>query len=231
MPSGSITTVAVAAILFTGLHFLMSGPLRRPMQGIFGPGRAGVYSLIIAVPFAWMVWAYGHAPYVELWGEPVWARHLQLPLTLIAITLLVLGLISPNPTLSTVGEGALRKIEEPRGVIAITRQPFNMGAALWALGHLLVNGDTASVWLFGSVLVLAIGGALHIDARKRQSGDPDWAEFERRTSLVPFAAILAGKAKFRFEALDWLRLCAALATWVILLFLHQPLIGVSPFPS
>lgn len=231
MLTGSITAVAVAATLFTGLHFLMSGPLRAPMGRMFGPGRAGVYSLVVTIPFVWLLWAYGNAPYVELWGDPLWARHLQLPLTLVAIVLLVLGLISPNPTLSTVGEAALRKMEEPRGVIAVTRQPFNMGVAIWAIGHVLANGDSASVWLFGSVIVLSIGGALHIDARNRNAGDPQWQEFERRTSLVPFMAILAGRAKLRFGGADWLRLAVAVGSWVILLYLHEPLIGRSPFPA
>jgi len=48
----------------------------------------------------------------------------------------------------------------------ITRHPFLWGIALWALVHLIINGDLASLILFGSLLLLAVGGTLAIDARR-----------------------------------------------------------------
>src|SRR5262249_54271552 len=40
--------------------------------------------------------------------------------------------------------------------------PVPVGVALWALVHLIVNGDLASLILFGSLLVLALGGTAAI---------------------------------------------------------------------
>jgi uncharacterized membrane protein len=42
------------------------------------------------------------------------------------------------------------------------------GVALWALVHLVVNGDLASLILFGSLLVIALGGTVSIDAKRRR---------------------------------------------------------------
>jgi len=49
-------------------------------------------------------------------------------------------------------------------MLRITRHPFLWGAAIWALGHLLVNGDAVSIILFGSILVLSLFGTASIDA-------------------------------------------------------------------
>src|SRR5262249_39128244 len=70
---------------------------------------------------------------------------------------------------------------------------FLGGVALWALVHLIVNGDLASLILFGSLLVLALGGTAAIDAKRRRSFGEQWMQFAAVTSNVPFAAIVAGK--------------------------------------
>src|SRR5262249_31595264 len=59
--------------------------------------------------------------------------------------------------------------------------------------HLIVNGDLASLILFGSLLVLALGGTAAIDAKRRRSFGEQWMQFAAVTSNVPFAAIVAGK--------------------------------------
>ena len=78
-------------------------------------------------------------------------------------------------------------------MVRITRHPFLWGIALWALVHLIVNGDLASLIFFGSLLVLAVGGTLAIDAKRRRSFGGQWTKFADVTSDVPFAAIVAGR--------------------------------------
>jgi len=67
------------------------------------------------------------------------------------------------------------------------------GVGLWALVHLIVNGDLASVILFGSLLLLALGGTVAIDAKRRRRYGNGWAQFAQSTSSVAFAAILSGR--------------------------------------
>ena len=43
----------------------------------------------------------------------------------------------------------------PTNLKRIMRHPFLWGVTLWALGHLLTNGDLASILLFGSFAIYA----------------------------------------------------------------------------
>ena len=54
----------------------------------------------------------------------------------------VIGLTTPNPT-AVAQEG--RVGQPPRGIVRITRHPFLTGVGLWALLHLISNGDVASL--------------------------------------------------------------------------------------
>src|SRR2546429_9012140 len=80
-----------------------------------------------------------------------------------------------------------------RGMVRVTRHPFLWGVALWSLVHLIMNGDLASVILFGSLLLLALGGTVAIDAKRRRKFGDGWRQFAQTTSSVPFAAILNGR--------------------------------------
>src|SRR3546814_17064567 len=74
------------------------------------------------------------------------------------------------------------------GIMRITRHPFLIGAALWAATHLLANGDAASLVLFGGLLVLTVGGMLHIDHRSRATMGSGWGPVSPTTSALPFPA-------------------------------------------
>jgi len=52
-----------------------------------------------------------------------------------------------------------------------------------------------SVTFFGWFVVLAVAGALLLDAKKGQQLGADWHNFAAQTSLLPFHAILAGRTK------------------------------------
>jgi uncharacterized membrane protein len=112
----------------------------------------------------------------------------------------------------------------------ITRHPFLVGAALWAAAHLLTNTDAASLILFGGVLALAGAGMLHIDHRRRITMGSDWGPVALTTSVVPFLAIATGRTRPDWRGIGLWRVAVALAVYLLLLVVHQPLFGVSPFP-
>src|SRR6266478_836388 len=113
----------------------------------------------------------------------------------------------------------------------MTRHPFLWGVALWSLFHACATGDLASVILFGSLFILSVSGTISIDAKRRRKMGEQWNGFANRTSNVPFAAIASGRNVFNArEYFDW-RFFAALAIFVVALFAHAPVIGVSPFPG
>jgi uncharacterized membrane protein len=111
----------------------------------------------------------------------------------------------------------------------VTRHPGNLSIALWAAAHLAANGDAASGVFFGGLLLLAAAGPALIDRRRRAGGDAAWARFEAVTSVVPFAAILAGRNRFVPGELGWKRVAVALALYAALIWVHPWLFGVRPY--
>ncbi len=104
------------------------------------------------------------------------------------------------------------------------------GVALWAIGHLLVNGHGAALILFGGIAVLALVGPVFQERRKRAKLGQDWDRFVAVTSHVPFVAILAGRARLSLSGADWMRVAVAAMLFAGLLAGHEALFGISPFP-
>ncbi len=221
---GSILAVALATLAFVGGHFVLSHPLRSVLVRRLGEGAfAGVYSLIVAIALVWLVYAHATAPYIAIWGDPIWAHHL-LPLIMIpSVLLVVLGLTSKNPTMGPKGASALT--DTGHGVIAITRHPTLWGYALWAAGHMLANGDQATVILTGGILLLSLGGAAAIDAKKRKLLGAPYDAFMARTSFVPFFAMIQGRAKLSWAEIGLWRVALAIVVYVALVLLHPYVIG------
>ena len=99
-------------------------------------------------------------------------RPYALVLVLLAFLFVVLAFASPNPT-AVGGEALLAKQQPAKGIQRITRHPFLCGVALWALTHLILNGDLASAVFFGSLPIVAFAGPFSID-RKRRKVAGEW---------------------------------------------------------
>ena len=112
-------------------------------------------------------------------------------------------------------------------MLRITRHPFLWGVAVWALGHLLVNGERASLILFGSMFLLAVSGTASIDAKRRRALGSKWDAFAAQTSNIPFAAIVAGRQKLSLAEVGWWRILVAIVLWLALAWAHPLLFGVA----
>ena len=72
---------------------------------------------------------------------------------------------------------------------------------------------------------------MSIDAKPRRAlGDAACDAFARRTSIVPFAAVLSGRNTVSMAETTWWRPAAGVAAYAVMLGGHAHLIGVSPFP-
>ncbi len=226
---GTLYAVGLAMLAFVGGHFVLSSrPVRAPLVAAIGEGPFhGLYSAVAAAALVWAVSAWNAAPEVPLWTTPDWARPVFATVMLIASLLLVCALATPNPT-APRGERLLAAAHAGRGIFAVTRHPMLWAFALWAAGHLAVNGNAASLIFFGGFAALALGGMVHIDARKRAAFGADFARFEAETSLVPFAAAIAGRARISLAEIGWWRLALGAMLFALLLGGHETVIGVGP---
>lgn len=218
----------IAALFFVGTHVGISSTSLRPQL----IERVGInlyrllYSLVSLVAIVWLITAYNAAPYVPLYYDSALLRHLPHILLLPALLLLVTALSQPNPT--AVGQNPDPDAAEPaRGMLRVTRHPFMWGVGLWAIGHVAANPDLASLVFFGSLLVLALGGAWLQDQRRTKEAPPGWGVFLQRTSFVPFGAVIERRNRFVWSEIGWARLAAALLLYVALLHLHPWLFGVA----
>jgi len=155
---------------------------------------------------------------MPVWIAPGWWWVVASGLMLVASILLV-GSLVRNPAFPH--PGAQKQAARPAtGVFAITRHPMNMAFALWALVHLSVWWSTRNLIVAAGILILAIGGSIGQDVKKRAAQGQSWSQWEARTSLVPFAALVRGRAKWKDAAPGWIALGGGLLFWLLVTAFH-----------
>lgn len=230
-----MTNLIAAALFFVLLHLVVSGTrLRDGLIARIGQGPyLGLFVVLSWVGLIWLAWGFAAARGTEAnlayWGVTPETRGLQLALQVVAFLFIVIGVTTRNPTLVR-GETALDDPNIVRGMLRVTRHPFLWGVAVWAAGHLIVNGDRASLILFGSMLFLAVFGTASIDAKRKRALGPAWDAFAAQTSNVPFAAIVAGRQKLSLGEIGLWRVLAALAVAAAIAWAHPLLFGVAALP-
>ena len=138
-----MTYLILGLIIFFGAPLFSTFRSRAPGRDIkaklgYGPFM-GLYSLVSIAGFVLIVWGYGAArPAPILYSPPAGLAHLNLALMLPAMILLVAAYM---PT------GRIKKA---------VKHPMLAAVKIWALGHLLANGELNSVLLFGSFLAYGV---------------------------------------------------------------------------
>jgi len=230
-----MTGLLAAAAAFVLLHLLISGTkVRDALTGAIGQGPyMGLFSLASLGLLVWLGFAFaaarGGGGDTVYWSGAQATRWVQLFLQLIAFFFVVLGLTTPNPT-SVRQEATLHRPDAVGGMLRVTRHPFLWSVAIWAAGHVLVNGDLAGIILFASMFVLALLGTVSIDAKRKRALGAAWDAFAARTSNVPFAAIAAGRQSFSLEEIGWWRIALALVIWAAVIAVHGYAFGVPALP-
>lgn len=153
----------------------------------------GIYTLLSLAGFALIVWGFALARRnpVYLWEAPMGMRHLAGALMLVAFVLLVAAYVPRN------------------AIKAKLHHPMVLSVKVWALAHLLSNGNLADVVLFGAFLVWAVLSFRAARARDRQAGTVYPAGTASGTAIT----VLVGAA-----------------VWAVFAFFaHGYLFGVRPF--
>ena len=227
--------LALAVASFVVIHLFVSGTkLRDRLVAAVGEKRflAG-FSLASLAVIVWMSLAYSpafnSASNHSYWFPAPWQKWLADAVVVIALQLIVIGVLTKNPT-AAQQEGLLEKGDPVQGIVRITRHPFLWGTALWAAAHLSVNGDRASILLFSGVLLVALAGTVSIDRKRARKLGPSWQSFVARTSNLPFAAILRGRNHLALAEIGIAKPALALLIYAVVIGLHPILFHASPLP-
>lgn len=225
-----MTNLIIASALFFAIHSLIAGTGARYwlIDKISERGYMALFSLVSLGSIVWMAMAYNDASVNAV--QPLWNFYpamniVTAVLMLPALILVVAGLTSKNPM--SAQQGKLLEGDDPAtGIMRITRHPFLNGVALWAVLHVLNNGDVASVIFFGTFLVVVVLGMAHIDAKRARAHGPAWKAFAAKTSRLPFLAIIQGRNSLKVGEIGAMRLLAGVLVYVTLFAFHRLIFGV-----
>jgi uncharacterized membrane protein len=184
--------LVIGLVLLLGVHSVrIAVPAWRDRRiAAMGEGPwKGLYSLVSIVGFVLLVWGYGlarpEAPI--LYEPPLWMKH---------VTALLMVFAFVSLAIYAAPAGRLKPV---------LKHPMLVAIKLWALAHLLANGDLASVLLFGAFLVWAVF---------------DRVSVKRRAAPIPAAGPVLN---------DVIAIVGGLIVYVLFVWrLHEWLFGVMP---
>ena len=187
--------LVIGLVLFLGVHsvrIVADGWRTSTIARIGLLPWKGIYTVLSIAGFALLVWGYGMtraAP--PLWYPPIWTRHVTALLSLFSFILIAAAYVPGN------------------GIKARIGHPMVLGVKVWALAHLLSNGRTGDVLLFGAFLVWAI-----LDFKAARGRD--------KAAGTTYPSLGAGRTV--------MAVVAGVAAYVVFaLWLHIMLIGVRPY--
>lgn len=223
-----MTSFFLSILVFLLAHVVPPAPpVRNRLIALFGRRAYLIgYSFLSTVLLGWIIVSARSAPVVYLWYPAPWQALVPVVAMPFAFWLVAAGLAVDNPASVT-----LRRSNGRQGtIVAITRHPVLWGFLIWALAHVPPNGDLVSLILFGAMALLALSGMAVLDRRaRRRLGEAAWQTVLAETSVFPFAALIAGRARFRPDRTFIVWSLAGFAAYFWFLFQgHRMLIGVDP---
>lgn len=221
--------LVLAALGWVLLHVVVAGPLRPALVRRLGlPAYRGLFSLLSAVALAALIWTYRRAPYIEFWPTTSTLALVPLLVMPLATLLLVGSLRATNPTLA--GPDMVLRGDLPvRGITKITRHPMLWAFSLWAVSHMIANGDVAHWLLAGAILTTALNGMWSIDRKRAGQFGERWQRFSQKTSIWPLQAALQGKARLGWRDIGISNIIISAVVYGLFLYGHDKFSGVPVF--
>jgi uncharacterized membrane protein len=144
-----MTLIILGVLLWSFAHLfkrLFPGP-RAALDDRFGAASKAFFAVPLVLSVVLMVVGYRGNTAPEIYQTPGFMVHANNTLMLLAVVFFGLG-------------------NSKSRARQLFRHPMLYGFATWAVAHLLVNGDLASIVLFGGLLIWAIVEVLLINARE-----------------------------------------------------------------
>ena len=197
-----MTQLILGLILFLGAHSVRiwaDGWRNQTIEAYGEKAFKGVYALVSILGFYLLVVGYGEArlqPLV-LWNPPIFTKHISMLLMLLSSILLMATYIPRNHFKMRLGH------------------PMVLSVKVWALSHLLANGNLADLVLFGSFLIWAVLNFRSARARDRAQVQNSDANEEAPLKPNLLATLIA--------------LFGGMGLWAVITFvLHAKVVGVAP---
>ncbi len=205
-----MTQLILGLILFLGAHsvrMVADGWRTRCIEAWGDKTFKGVYALVALLGFYLLVVGYGEARLetVALWNPPRFTKHISILLMLFSSILLMAAYIPRNHFKMRMGH------------------PMVLSVKVWALSHLIANGNLADIVLFGAFLIWAVLNFRSARARDRamslnaaqDAADLTLSESETKNQAKLLSTVIT--------------LVGGMAIWALITFvLHAKLVGVSP---
>ena len=153
-----LSVMIVGLVLFLGVHLLTTqrGLRARFVVSMGEGGYKGFYSLVSLAGLGLMVWGFAHyrsAGMINVWYPPAAFRHITEALMLPSVILVAASYIRGR-------------------IYTVLKHPMLAGVKLWAVAHLLANGDLGSIILFGSFLAWAVFDRISLKHRSDPGAPP-----------------------------------------------------------
>jgi len=182
----------LGVLLFAGVHLIPS--LAAPARARFIEQRGdgpynGLFSLALLLSFGLMIFGWRSSAPDFLYAPPAWSRWAANLLMVVGVLLFVASGV-------------------PTNLKRFIRHPQLTGVATWAVAHLLANGDSRALVLFGGLGVWAVAEIVLINRREGAWQKPE---------PLPFSA-------------DLKPLVAGVVLFAILLWAHPWIAGVPATP-
>ena len=182
----------IGVLLWIVVHLMpaIAPSLKESLVGGMGAKPySGVFSLLIFSSLALIVFGWRSTPEELLYVLPAGTK--TVAFLLICISFIVIG-----------------SAHHPSRIKRIFRHPMLTGVFIWAVAHLLVNGTTRALVLFGGLGIWALLEIVLINKRDGAYTKPDSPDFSE-------------ELKGTFISAGFL---------LFILFLHPYFAGVTPFP-
>ena len=154
---GLLVMILGLALFFAAHTFTTRREARTQAIARLGEGTYKIlYSLVSLAGLALIVWGFAHyraAGMWNVWEPPTFLKHITVALMLPAVILVVASYIRGR-------------------IFATLKHPMLAGIKLWAVGHLLANGDLGSIILFGSFLGWAVYDRISLKHRSDSGAPP-----------------------------------------------------------
>jgi uncharacterized membrane protein len=192
-----LAIMILGLVAFLGGHaFVTCRPERAAVITRLGEGPyKGLFSLVSLAGIVLISYGFGEyrdTGLIALWHPPAWTRHvavaLMWPTTICVVAAYIRGDIQ-----------------------RVLKHPMLVGVKLWALAHLIANGDLGGIILFGSILAWAVFDRITLK-RRSDPGAPAIPSGGRRNDII---AVVVGTLLY-----------LALGFWF-----HPYLIGLRVFGS